>query len=97
MSRCSGRTPEPTIRDETADDSDDSPAEGIKGHADQQECQHHQGCAAFPVAVDPCDHDFGTESGQGVSSRSEGRAAPRTGEAGHLLDTDELSVPDQSP
>ena len=31
------------IRDETANNSDDSPADGIQGdHADQQECQHHQ-------------------------------------------------------
>jgi hypothetical protein len=53
-------TPGPTIRAETANSSDDSPAEGIEGdHADQQECQHHHGCAAFPVAVDPCDGNFG--------------------------------------
>jgi len=52
-------TPEPTIRDETANNSDDSPADSIQGdHADQQECQHHQGCAALPVAVNPSDHDL---------------------------------------
>jgi len=51
-------TPEPTVQDETADNSDDSPADGIKrDHAGQQEREHHQGCAAFPVAVSPCDHD----------------------------------------
>jgi hypothetical protein len=37
-------TPEPTVQDETANNSDDSPADGIQGdHADQQECEHHQG------------------------------------------------------
>jgi hypothetical protein len=31
-------TPEPTVQDETANNSDDSPADGIQGdHADQQE------------------------------------------------------------
>ena len=49
----------PTVQDETANNSDDSPADGIqRDHADQQECEHHQGCAALPVAVSPCDHDF---------------------------------------
>ena len=45
-------TPEPTAQDETANKSDDSAADGVQGdHAGQQECQHHQGCAALPVAV----------------------------------------------
>jgi hypothetical protein len=58
-------TPEPAIRDETANNSDDSPADGIQGdHADHQECQHHQGCAALPVAVNPSDHHFGTADEQ---------------------------------
>jgi hypothetical protein len=40
----SGMTPEPTVQDETANNGDDSPADGIQGdHADQQECEHHQG------------------------------------------------------
>jgi hypothetical protein len=44
----------PTVRDPTANDTDDSPADGIQGdHADQHECEHHQGCAALPVAVGP--------------------------------------------
>jgi hypothetical protein len=35
-------TPEPTNQDETANNSDDSPADGIQGdHAHQQECEHH--------------------------------------------------------
>ena len=57
----SGITPEPTVRDETANDSDDSPSDGIQhDHADQQERDHHEGCAALPVAVNPSDHNFGT-------------------------------------
>ena len=45
---------------ETADKSDDSPAERIQGHhADQQEGEHHQGSAALTVAVSPCDHNPG--------------------------------------
>jgi hypothetical protein len=53
-------TPEPTVLDETANKSDDSAAHGVQGdHADQQECDHHQGCAALPVAVSACDHDPG--------------------------------------
>ncbi len=58
-------TPEPTVQGETANNSDDSPADGIQGdHADQQECQHHQGCAALPGAVNPSDHKFGTADQQ---------------------------------
>jgi hypothetical protein len=58
--QCSGMTPGPTVRDETANDSDDSPADGIQGnHAEQQECQHHQGCAALPGAVSPRNGDSG--------------------------------------
>ena len=50
-------TPEPTVRAETANNSDDPPADGIQGnHADQQECEHHQRGAALAVAVSPCDH-----------------------------------------
>jgi hypothetical protein len=53
-------TPEPTVQDEAANNSDDSPADGIQGdHPDQQECEHHQGCAALPVAVSPCDCNCG--------------------------------------
>ena len=45
-------TPEPTGQDETAYKSDTSAADGVQGdHADQQECEHHQGCAALAVAV----------------------------------------------
>ena len=51
-------TPEPTIRDETTNKRDDSAAHGVQGdHADQQECEHHQGGAALTVAVSPCDHN----------------------------------------
>ena len=60
MTLSSGMTPEPTVQDETANNSDDSPADGIQGdHADQQECEHHQGGAALTVAVSPCDHNSG--------------------------------------
>jgi hypothetical protein len=51
-------TPEPTVQDETANNSDDSPADGVqRDHADQQECEHHKGCAALPVAVSACVHN----------------------------------------
>jgi hypothetical protein len=57
---CSGMTPEPTVQDETASNSDDSPADGIQGdHADQQECEHHERGATLTVAVSPCDDDSG--------------------------------------
>ena len=41
----SGTTPQPPAQDETAgSNSDDSPAEVIeRDHADQQECEHHEG------------------------------------------------------
>jgi hypothetical protein len=53
-------TPEPTVHDETANNSDDSPADGIQGDdADQQECEHHQRGAALTVAMSPCDHHSG--------------------------------------
>jgi len=56
----SGTTPEPAVHDETTNNSEDSPSDGIQGdHADQQECEHHQGCAALPGAVSPCDRNFG--------------------------------------
>ena len=54
------QTPEPTVQDEAANNSDDSPADGIQGdHGDQQKREYHQGCAALPVAVSPCDHNSG--------------------------------------
>ena len=53
-------TSEPTVQDETANNSGDSPADRIQGdHADQQECEHHQGGAALTGAVSPCDHNSG--------------------------------------
>jgi hypothetical protein len=46
--------------DETANYSDDSPADGVQGdHADQHECEHYEGCAALPVAVGPCVYKSG--------------------------------------
>lgn len=54
-------TPEPTVQDETANKSDDSPADGVQGdHAGQQECEHHQGCTALPGAVSACDKNLRT-------------------------------------
>jgi len=38
--------------------SDDSPADGIQcDHAGQHECEHHEGCAALPVAAGPRVHE----------------------------------------
>jgi hypothetical protein len=40
LPECCAVTPEPSALDETANDSDDSPADGIKGdHTGQHECQ----------------------------------------------------------
>jgi len=51
-------TPEPTVQDETANNSDDSPADGVqRDHADQQECEHHEGRATLPGAVSACEHN----------------------------------------
>jgi hypothetical protein len=57
---CSGMTPEPTVQEQTTNKSDDSAADGVQGdHGDQQEREHHQGCAALPVAVSAGDHNLG--------------------------------------
>ena len=46
-------TPERT--DQTANHGEDSPAHGIQRyHSDQHQREHHQGCAALPVAVGAC-------------------------------------------
>ena len=51
-------TPERTVQDETANTSDDFPADGIQGdHADQQECEHHQGAPPSRSPSSPCDHN----------------------------------------
>src|SRR5262249_25498121 len=56
----SGTAPEPTVHDQAANKSDTPPAGCIQGdHADQHECEHHQGCAALPVAVGACVHEPG--------------------------------------
>jgi hypothetical protein len=53
-------TPWPTVQDETANKSDGSAADGVHGdHTGQQECEHHQGCAALPVAVGTRNHNRG--------------------------------------
>jgi hypothetical protein len=72
-------TPAPTVRDETANNSDDSPAGGIQGdHADQQECEHHQGGAALTGAVSTCDHNSGNTDQQCKGEeRSAGLGEPK--------------------
>jgi hypothetical protein len=53
-------TTDSTVRDETANDSDDSATDGIQGdHADQQECQDHKGSATFTGALSACDRNRG--------------------------------------
>ena len=53
-------TPEPKAQDETANNSDDSPADGIEGdHGGQHECQDDQGSAALPVAMSLSEHHPG--------------------------------------
>ena len=53
-------SPEPTVLDETTNQRDDSAADGVQGdHADKQDCEHHQGRAALPVAVRARDHHRG--------------------------------------
>jgi hypothetical protein len=52
-----GELREPTALGEAANQSDDSATDGIQGdHADQQECEHHQGRASLPVTMSAC-HD----------------------------------------
>ena len=71
-------TPGPTVQDEAANNSYDSPDEGIQGdHADQQEREHHQGCAALPVAVSPC----GRNPGNADQKRSREEHSAGLGEA----------------
>ena len=66
MGACSGMTPGLTVRDTTANNSDDSPADGIQGdHAEQQECEHHEGGATLTVAVCPCDQHCGNADQKG--------------------------------
>jgi hypothetical protein len=53
-------TPEPTGQDQATNKRNESAVDGVQGdHADQQECEHHEGCAALPVAVSACDHNLG--------------------------------------
>jgi hypothetical protein len=53
-------TPVPTVQDETANKSDESAADGVQGyHADQQECEHDDRCAALSIAVSACDRNPG--------------------------------------
>jgi hypothetical protein len=54
------QTPEPAVQNETANDSDDSPADSIEGdQGGQHECQDDERCATLTVAVSTCDHHLG--------------------------------------
>ena len=53
-------TPGPAVQDQTANNSDDAPADGIQGDdAAEHEGEHHQGCTALPRTVGACVHDCG--------------------------------------
>jgi len=53
-------TPELKAKDETANNSDDSPADGIEGdYGGQHECQDDQECAALPAAMSLSEHNPG--------------------------------------
>jgi hypothetical protein len=72
-------TPEPTARDETASNSDDSTADGIEGnHTCQHERQDDGGSATLPVALGAYEHDFrdAEENGDG-EERSAGLREPK--------------------
>ena len=46
------------MQDEAPNNSDDSPADGIqRDDADQQECEHHEGCSTLPGAVSACERN----------------------------------------
>lgn len=50
----------PADHDQTADSSDDDPADRIEGdHARQQECEYHQRSAPLTRAVSPGDRNLG--------------------------------------
>lgn len=60
MRQRSGMTPEPTPQDETANNRDASPGDGIEAdHDGHHDCQDDQGRAALPCAVSPCEHNRG--------------------------------------
>ena len=60
VSSTASPTAQSAVLGATANKSDDSAADGVqRDHAGQQECEHHQGCAALPVAVSACDHNRG--------------------------------------
>jgi hypothetical protein len=72
-------TPEPTARDETACNNDDSTADGIEGnHTGQHERQDDGGSATLLVALGACEHDFrdAEENGDG-EERSAGLREPK--------------------
>jgi hypothetical protein len=75
----SGMTPGPAIRGDTANNSDNSPADGIqRDHADQQERQDHQGRAALAVSANPSEHHLGAADQQGTGEEhSTGLGKPK--------------------
>ena len=87
-------TPELTPHNETANNSDDSAADGIEGdHAGYYEHQHDEGCTALPVAVNPSDRHrshadqqrTGEEHTAGLGeSKPVTEPSPIAPEAGHL-------------
>jgi hypothetical protein len=53
-------TPELEARDETAANTDDSPADGIeRDHGRQHESQDDHGCSALPVTTSLCEQHPG--------------------------------------
>lgn len=68
----------PTVHDEAADNSDDSPGDGVQGdHAGQQECEHHERSAALTLAVKPCnDHSGNSDQERSSEQHSPGLREP---------------------
>jgi hypothetical protein len=77
--QCSGMTPDPTARDETTCNSDDSTADGIEGnHTGQHERQEDGGSATLPVALGAHEHDFrDAEENYDGEERSAGLREPK--------------------
>ena len=73
------QTPEPTARDETACNSDDSTADGIEGnHTGQHERQDDRGSATLSVALGAYEHDFhDAEENYDREERSAGLREPK--------------------
>jgi hypothetical protein len=72
-------TVEPTVQDEAAKRSDESPADRIEDdHAGQQECEHYYGSTALTVAVSPCgDHSGNADHKCNREEHSTGPREPK--------------------